>query len=352
MIIGYSFWGFLGAGITDTPDGGRAHRRCLIDGLIDQRHDLLFLQSNRDLDEAGDDLTHHYRWSPFHPPIDALFLEWRWTIPGRNDTPCPSPGHTCDLHRQTDLISHYTLGHAVPTVLWDKDQQLPPDHLLRALPHVTVCEPALHPRPGASSLLFPVSDHDLDAANPAALAAATRDIPLVYVGNQYDRDNAFDTYFAPAAAGHHHLVAGKWPHTERWPQVSFTGRIPFAEVRSLHERALATVLLAPDRYAVTGQFTQRTFEAVLAGCLPIIPATTRAAATIAPAELLVHDGEDVARTVTRIRRLAGTTAHAQLIGECVRRLEVFRLSRQLHLLDAILGQSATARPTQSPQQAR
>jgi hypothetical protein len=24
MIIGYSFWGFLGHGITDTPDGGAA----------------------------------------------------------------------------------------------------------------------------------------------------------------------------------------------------------------------------------------------------------------------------------------------------------------------------------------
>ncbi|WP_405537498.1 hypothetical protein OG787_32255 [Streptomyces sp. NBC_00075] len=29
MKIGYSFWGFLGPGITDTPDGGRSHRRPL-----------------------------------------------------------------------------------------------------------------------------------------------------------------------------------------------------------------------------------------------------------------------------------------------------------------------------------
>ena len=33
MRIGYSFWGFLGPGITDTPDGGRSHRATLIDGL-------------------------------------------------------------------------------------------------------------------------------------------------------------------------------------------------------------------------------------------------------------------------------------------------------------------------------
>ena len=34
MRIGYSFWGFLGHGVTDTPDGGRCHRRTLIDALI------------------------------------------------------------------------------------------------------------------------------------------------------------------------------------------------------------------------------------------------------------------------------------------------------------------------------
>ena len=33
MRIGYSFWGFIGPGITDTPDGGRSHRATLIDAL-------------------------------------------------------------------------------------------------------------------------------------------------------------------------------------------------------------------------------------------------------------------------------------------------------------------------------
>ena len=49
MRIGYSFWGFLGPGITDTPDGGRSHRRTLIDGLVAAGHDIVFLQRNRDL---------------------------------------------------------------------------------------------------------------------------------------------------------------------------------------------------------------------------------------------------------------------------------------------------------------
>jgi hypothetical protein len=348
VIIGYGFWGFLGNGITDTPDGGRAHRRTLIDGLAAHGHQLVFLHANRDLDEAGDDLTGQYTWHLGYPDIDVLFLEWRWTIPGRNDTPCGSPGHTCDLHRQTDLLDHYTLAHGMPTVVWDKDQQLSADNPLRLLSHVTVCEPALHPRPGATRLLFPVADTDLDAADPAALATAVRDLPLVYVGNQYDRDNAFDTYFAPPAAHHRHLVAGKWPRTERWPHVRFAGRVPFTEVRRLHQCALSTVLLLPFRYAAVGQFTQRTFEAVLAGCLPITPAAIRSAPTVVPPDLLVRDGTDVTAAITRVSRMAGTAAHAQLIGQCLRCLEPFRQSHQIDVLDAVLDRAVCRRPAPLP----
>jgi hypothetical protein len=54
------------------------------------------------------------------------------------------------------------------------------------------------------------------------------------------------------------------------------GRIPFEEVDRLYSRSLATVLLLPERYASVGQMTQRIFEAVLAGCLPLAPAGTSA----------------------------------------------------------------------------
>jgi hypothetical protein len=62
MRIGYSFWGFLGPGITDTPDGGRSHRATLIEGLTTAGYDIVFLQPNRDLDEARCDLAGRYRW--------------------------------------------------------------------------------------------------------------------------------------------------------------------------------------------------------------------------------------------------------------------------------------------------
>jgi hypothetical protein len=342
--LGYSFWGFLGAGVPDTPDGGRSHRRVLLDGLRNRDHDLVLLQTDRDRTEAGDVSTGPFRWDSGFPALDALFLEWRWPIPGRNRTPCGSPGHTCDLHRQDDLLAHYTHGRRTPTLLWDKDQRLPGDDPLRRTPAAVVCEATRHPHPAGVPLLFPVADDALSAADPAALAARPRDLPLVYVGNQYDRDDAFDTFFAPAAAAHPHLVAGKWTCTRRWPHVRFAGRVPFPAVAALHGRAMTTVLLLPDRYAATGQMTQRIIEAVLAGCVPLCPGTVRDAARFVPEQLVVHDGHAVADAVTRITRIAGTPQHADLLRQCLDRLDGFRLSRQLDVIDTVLLRLTTTGP--------
>ncbi len=339
MRIGYSFWGFLGDGITDTPDGGRSHRRTLIDGIVGLGHQVVFLQTNRDLTEAGDDLRDHFVWDQGLPEVDVLFLEWRWAIPGRNDTGCGSPGHTCDLHRQAELLDHYTRDRQVATIVWDKDLQLDGDHRLRHAPHVTVCEAALHPGPGAVSLLFPAADTALRDTDPAALAALPRELSLVYVGNQYDRDEAFDEFFAPTAALVPHLVAGKWTTTSRWPQVNFTGRVPFGEVERLHRRSLATLLLTPDRLAVRGQFTQRIFEAVLAGCVPLAPASLRSARRVLPPELIIEDADQALTVINALAATAGGPEHAALIGRCLQRLAPFRLSRQLATLSRLLDQA-------------
>jgi hypothetical protein len=335
MRIGYSFWGFLGSGITDTPDGGRSHRRTLIDGLMTAGHDVVFLQANRDLSEARQDLRRCYTWDDGLPGIDLLFLEWRWPITGRNTTQCGARGHTCDLHRQAQLVSYYTLGCEVPTILWDKDRKLPPRSPLRALPNLAVCEAALIPSPGATSLLFPVADSDLDSADPDALAALERPLPLVYAGNQYDRDRAFSEFFAPASACFPHQVAGKWTRTADWPHVNFTGRCPFPQVTQLHRSALTTVLLLPDRYAHAGQMTQRLPEAVLAGCLPITPATISLGKTFTPSSLHAASGQQVIQRITELQAIAGTTQHAELIRSCLQHLGIFRLSRQLATLDQI-----------------
>lgn len=338
MKIGYSFWGFLGDGVTDTPDGGRSHRRTLVDGLTAGGHRIVFLQADRDTAEAGRSAPGAHEWDMALPKIDALFLEWRWPIQGRNDTPCGTPGHTCDLHRQEELVDHYSRRLGLPTLLWDKDQHLAVDDPLRGLSNVHVCEPALHPRSGATSLLFPVSDTALDQADPYALARRPRRWPLVYVGNQYGRDNAFGEFFARPARHHRHVVAGKWPDIDRWPHVNFIGRVPFRTGISLHQAAHATVMLAPDRYASSGQYTQRIFEAVLAGCAPITPVHYRSASLVVPDDLHACDGDQVSDITCALPGMSDAD-RARLLEQCIRRLDLFRLSRQLRVIDRMFGTS-------------
>ncbi|MFC0530825.1 hypothetical protein [Phytohabitans kaempferiae] len=335
MRIGYSMWGFLGDGVVDTPDGARAYRRPFVDGLVSAGHEIVFLQVNRDLYEAGEDLRDRYRWHMGFPDLDALIFEWRWPLLGRNTTRCGILGHTCDLHRQNELFARYTSA-GTPTLVWDLDRRLTADDQDRQLPNVAVGEFALQPTPGAANLFCPVPDDLLDAADPQQLAAADRTTPLVYVGNQYDRDKAFDRYFAPPALTIPHRVAGKWPQTEAWPHVSFTGRCGFAEVKQIHRAALATVLLLPERYATVGHMTSRWFEALLAGCIPLMPADIHGVEAYGPHELRVEDGRDVIEKLAWLRSIAGSGEHADLIAACLGYLEPFRCSAQVAIAVKLL----------------
>lgn len=343
MIIGYSFWGFLGSGIADTPDGGRSHRRPFLQAIAHRGHRLVLLQADRDHAEAGSDIGDAFTFDPGLPELDVLFLEWRWPIPGRNTTACGTPGHTCDLHRQAEILRHYTRRRQTPTLVWDKDRQLPRGALLRDRANVVICEAALMPADGARSLLFPIEDAQLDQADPAALAAHQRHITLAYVGNQYDRDDAFERYFAPAARQFPHLVAGKWTHTARWRHVRFVGRIPFTGVADTYGSALATVLLLPQRYETVGQMTQRIFEAVLSGCLPLTPDRIRHADLFSPHRLHVSNGADVISLLGHLTTITGTPAHERLIAACIQKLELFRLSTQMRVFDQIVVAAAGAK---------
>jgi hypothetical protein len=89
--------------------------------------------------------------------------------------------------------------------------------------------------------------------------------------------------------------------------------------------------------------TQRMFEAVLAGCLPIMPGSVRFAAVFVPSALHASTGQQVANRVAGLVDIAGTARHAELIAACLGRLDVFRLSRQLRTLNQILERLTDAR---------
>ena len=44
------------------------------------------------------------------------------------------------------------------------------------------------------------------------------------------------------------------------------------------------------------------------------------------------------RAVGKLRRIAGSPAHARLIADCLCKLDLFRLSKQMDALDAVLSE--------------
>jgi hypothetical protein len=75
--------------------------------------------------------------------------------------------------------------------------------------------------------------------------------------------------------------------------------------------------------------TSRWFEALLAGCLPLLPAEVRFVDAYAPRELQVTTGEDVIDKLVWLQSVAGSAEHADLIAACLPLLEPFRCSTQV-----------------------
>ncbi len=335
MRLGYSFWGFLGDGIVNTPDGGRSHRPTLVKELKKNGFQLVFLQQNRDLLEANQNFQQDYEWDETGlPPVDAIFFEWRWKIEGRNfGVSTTSASYTPDLDRQNELIRNYS-EKGIPTIVWDKDQTLSEDDPIRKLENVTVCEPAFFPRQGCRQLLFPVP-MSFDTQWPLS-RNRDRSCDLIYVGNQYGRDEAFDEYFAKPAIELSHQVLGKWTERQRWPHVRFIGRCGFDETKHAYDDALATVLLAPPRYAERGQITQRLFEAVERGCVPIGTCEVKGIDKLLPAPLIANNGADVRRIVSELRALSREEIDS-LFQQVLKGMSVFRVDEQVKVIKKALS---------------
>jgi len=327
--IGYSCWGFLGNGIVDTPDGGRSHRPTLIRGLIRRGYKVIMLQLDRDRFEARETVDLGQTYGSGFPDIDVLFLEWRWPIPGRNDNPA-IPGYTPDLARQRELVRYYA--SRVPIVVWDKDQQLAhspvDDRLALVKANTYVLEPSLYlSPPDRARALFPVEPGNLCVPPERG----RRTIELIYIGNQYDRDRVYDQYIVSAAKYIPVHVYGKWPRYATVPGLTHHGRIGLSRVVELYQQSVATVLLAPDRYMKTGQFTQRIFESVIGGCIPLVPADYRGSDILLPPFAHANTGCGVVKRVREIQAMS-FEEWQELVHEQMSLLEPFHVD---HTLDAV-----------------
>lgn len=337
-IIGYSFWGFLGNGIIDTPDGGRIHRLPFIKALINNGFDIILLQKNRDLDEVNfrieeDGLT----YSSGFPDIDFLFLEYRWIINGRNDlTNKQSPKYTPDYERQKELISYYK-GNT-PIAAWDKDLKLKNDSEFDI-----VFENTFITKPSRKRLLFSLEKKLLKETINGLLKykISTKKYDLVYIGNQYERDESFQIYINQAAQSlkTKTRVYGNWKkypnkyilNRKQFNNVSFQGRIGFEQLNNIYSESLCTVLIAPKRYYIKGQITQRLFEATLSNCLPLIPRDYCGINEFIVEELIVSNGADVVNKINELKQ-NGTEYIKMLLSKQLKRLEVFLADHQAKIV--------------------
>lgn len=333
MKIGYSCWGFLGKGITDTPDGGRSHRLTLINALIKQGADIIMLQKNRDYLECGKDFSKkHLSFHSGFPEIDALFIEYRWRIPGRNyKVNKKSLLYTPDLDRQNELINFYQYRN-IPILIWDKDQKLSFKDQMK-IRNSIVFEPALKPRFGRKKLFFPMNTNRTRLARKKieSYDKSKRKFDLVYIGNQYERDSSFKEFIDKPARllKTETQVFGNWnkyperykENLKKFPNVVFRGRLPFSEINRIYKKSFSTVLIAPNRYYSSGHFTQRLFESLWDLCIPLTPDKYYSVKKIIVEDFIISSGNEVVDRINKLRKKSNSEIR-KIIEKQLDKLEI------------------------------
>lgn len=219
------------------------------------------------------------------PELDLLLIEWRWPILGRNTADDKGKrGYQNDLERQNEVLLEY-MKRGTTIVVWDLDHKLTyAEEDMWGL--MNVIETAVNPkirseraRQGDAYQLPPrvrveppfciseLLQHDIDERMPH--------YHLGYIGSRYERDETIDEWIKPIATPHGHRAKfwGKWEPAaevrERWPGITFAGRIGVQGFREAYSRVAAVPLLAKRSYYEAGFVTPRVWESILFGSIPI-----------------------------------------------------------------------------------
>ncbi|MGW5689036.1 hypothetical protein [Nonomuraea sp. NPDC003754] len=296
-----------------------AHPRLLIDALAGDGHDMVPLdQAARSPDKASD-----------LPTISVLLLEWQ------PDPTTTHPTHHAPTHQrlqlQRDLLAHYTSRRATPTLLWDTSSALPKTHPLRRTRHVTVCD--IGRRFGARRLLPPIPVPVLKAPDADTLASKPRRFTIGYVGDLDTRRHAGNTFLTPALRQFPHLVvgAGGAPAACRPPHAAAS-----LCCRDVYSQSLATILLPPDHGTAGTEVLQQLAQVITAGCIPLIPMVLRPLDQFVTGRLLIDSKRTMLESLRWLSSIAQTAEHAALLGDCLDRLQRFRLTRQHAALQSII----------------
>lgn len=291
MKCGYSFWGFINSfDIADTPDGGRAYRYHLVKELINQGHDVIGLQQNRD-NVLQNDLEGKMTFSSELPEIDFLLLEWRWKMPGRNVVGVEfSPTNSCrlenelepDYSRQDQLLEYYLNKTTIPILIIDTDLKITEEDeaaLGKYKNRVIILEPSMYVESKSVSRLSWFFPFDLSISKNYKIRKPK--YLISYVGNNYEKDEMFKFMVKPLSKHFPNKidVFGNWmKYPDKWnvikkefPLVNFHNKSSYLETIDIYNNSLVSLFLPKINYMLKGSCSVRLCESFLYKSLLLIP---------------------------------------------------------------------------------
>lgn len=357
--VGYSYWGYLGdykfdtyGDLASTPDGNAFYSTSIIAELLLRGYDVIQVMPDRDRYgyikfgdllfnswgysmrstayncmkknpvEMGGSAFEHSLTKKFYKDIeeywyqsgldeaDFILHEWRFKIPGRNTSEAFCSDYIDfqpDLRIQEMLID-FCKKNGVQLVIFDLDYKITSadyDMLNRMEIDFKIIELGHAYENGAIDngyhVEIPFSWNVMMSEYNDSTSHKEDDI--IYVGNQYERDESFKKYFGNTRAA----IYGKWfKDLGGYKQCAFFGRIHPAQIPAAYSKALATVLIAKPEYYKNSFMTARLLEAVFYGAVPFF-AKEYGKSTIAKyagdfySFLTVTDSDDLQRKVELLK---------------------------------------------------
>ncbi|HTJ49418.1 MAG TPA: hypothetical protein VL443_08210 [Cyclobacteriaceae bacterium] len=327
--IGYGFYGFMaderwknGAQVS-SPDGSSLHVFSIVNEFLNNDYQVHKLFPNRDkpfLDhlakmntsekEAFKSFSQEKRYRAYKnfidtqytfgdnsievdlPDVDIVLLEWRMQTK-RNVLPMSDPDFDPDLMIQDMLIDHYSR-KGVPIIALDLDYKMTPEDDARV---DYVLE--LGFKRGEEHHY----DIPFDVTELNQFQQEQPERKIVYVGNRYDRDDAFQKFFGTGygTSGREKIfydIYGNWLEGEkdskiRWPHIRFHHRAQPKEFHTLYKNSVATPLILKDEYNEHGFMTVRIIETLLFGSIPLLPSDFKSPITYVPKNLVIDDEYDM-----------------------------------------------------------
>jgi hypothetical protein len=102
---------------------------------------------------------------------------------------------------------------------------------------------------------------------------------LVYIGNQYERDDIIDKYIKDFSNNNPYTVRfyGNWKkypdkfqeNLKKWPFIQYYDRVSLIDFKGIYNDAVACPLIAKKEYLESGFMTARLIECLYFGTIPI-----------------------------------------------------------------------------------